>query len=108
MEMYLDERIDSERRERRAEGMCHRLPALRHWLSHCRETGDKTLQFALRNWIDDVSRRIKRDRPRHLKIPLLFQEALGLKTQNVLLEDGDHLWTAVDGGKVSLLYPLPS
>ena len=108
MEMYLDERIDSERRERRAEGMCQRMPVLRQWLAQCRETGDKTLQHALRNWISDVSRRVKRDRPRLLKIPGIFQEALGLKTQSVLLEEGDVLWTAVDGGKVSLLYPLHS
>ena len=65
-----------------------RLQALQRWISTDRVEGDFLLTGALRKWRDDVVTRLSSLRPLRIRIPELFQTALSLHGQKVvILED---------------------
>jgi hypothetical protein len=104
MSTISDPRLQAEREYNAEIGREERLPPLLKAIATCRAAGDHSYRLALQHWIDCVKRRISTRRPYTLKIPDVLRMVLGLASQNVILEEGDFLWSAVDGGKVTLLY----
>lgn len=62
-----------------------RLRLLQEWIKADRLSGDVLLNEALRKWRDDVVTRLPPSRPKRILIPELFQIALGLCDQKVMM-----------------------
>lgn len=104
---YVDDRIVSEREERRRIGTQSRLPKLQLVIDDCLLRGDFTYEPAITHWIASVSHRIDRSKDRSIKIPEILQQALGLASQNVILKMNDDIFAVVDG-KETRIYPRES
>lgn len=101
--MFLDDRISAEREERERQGRDARTNLLERWLNKSESEGDFTYRYALQQWIHCAGRRISAERPKRLKLPWLYQKALGLVSQEVLLLANGELWSLIDGGRNRLL-----
>lgn len=109
VDFYLDDRTVGDRRALRTQKLQHNqelhMPGLEAAIAKCRADGDATFRHAIAHWIGSLAGRDNMDlsKTRRLQIPNVLREALGLNSQNVILEGGS-LWYAVDGGKERLLY----
>ena len=105
VDYYLDERtVDALSEMRAARKKANEetyLDDLISVIQRCRSTG-KGFAEAIKHWLTSLEHRIAKT-IRRLKMPHVLREALGLSSQEVILENGS-LWSAVNGGKVTLLY----
>jgi hypothetical protein len=74
-------------------------------IDKCTRSGDGYAD-AIEHWIHSLDGRIDTSM-RRLKIPHVLRKALGLATQDVLLEEGS-LWSSINGKKSDLLYSRQS
>ena len=103
MELWLDDRTISIKEERRAMGIQARLPKIAADINECRRLGDNTYRHALIEWRASVAPRVAENRPFQLKLPELLQKALGLLTQEVILDEKNQIWQCLNGQKFRLL-----
>lgn len=79
-------------REMSVDGMA-RLAALQRWIAADRAEGVFSLDGALRKWRDDVVTRLIARRPLRIRIPELFQTALGLRGPKVVITEDGSVYT---------------
>jgi hypothetical protein len=103
----LDDRVAAafeERRDRKIAGSARRLPILIQSLDECKRKGDTQFLGAIALWIVSLKGRCDLTIDRELKIPDVLRRALGLSSQNVLLETSGRLWLYPHQQKTVCLY----